>query len=310
MKLLILSRHADEYRSLIDQAGLGLSIIIAADVNEARRTAADAAIVLAEPAPGVQAIRELSSIRWLQCTWAGIEPFLASDVRRDYTLTNVRGVFGPQMSEYVFAYLLAYERRIFERRAAQQERRWDHSAPGALQGKTIGLLGVGTIGAALAGTAKHFGMRVKGYTRRSEASADVDAWYHGAQLAAFAEDVDYLVSILPNTPATRHVVNADLLRALPRRAVLVNPGRGSAVDERVLVAALRDGTIAAAILDVFETEPLPDDHPFWSMPNVFVTGHTAAVSRPVDIAPLFIDNCRRFLRGEPLKHVVDFELGY
>ena len=119
-------------------------------------------------------------MRWIQSTWAGVEPLLDPALRRDYVLTNARGVFGPQMSEYVFAYLLAHERKIFEKQASQQAGRWDPNRRRDCAARQIGLLGVGTIGAALAATAKHFGMRVKGYTRASEDSADVDQYFHGA----------------------------------------------------------------------------------------------------------------------------------
>ena len=145
----------------------------------------------------------------MQSTWAGVEPLLDPALRRDYILTNARGVFGPQMSEYVFAYLLAHERKIFEKQASQAAGRWDPAPPARLRGKQLGLLGVGTIGAALARTAKHFGMRVKGYTRASEDSADVDEYFHGSLAAcgaAFASDLDYLVSVMPDTAATRHLV--------------------------------------------------------------------------------------------------------
>jgi phosphoglycerate dehydrogenase-like enzyme len=115
---------------------------------------------------------------------------------------------------------------------------------------------------------------------------------------------------MPDTSATRRLVDDRLLRALPTRAIFVNPGRGGVVDESALASALQDGRLAGAILDVFETEPLPADHVFWRMPNVRITAHTAALSAPPDIAPIFIDNYRRLLRGERLLHRVDFERGY
>jgi phosphoglycerate dehydrogenase-like enzyme len=239
-----------------------------------------------------------------------VEPLLDPSLRRDYTLTNARGVFGGLMSEYVFAYLLARERLIFEKRAAQQEGRWDPTPPGTLRGKVMGLLGVGSIGAALARTAKHFGMRVAGYTRASEDCADVDAYFHGADAAAFAADLDYLVCVMPNTPATRHLIDAAFLAALPPRAVFVNPGRGTVVDEAALADALASGRLAGAVLDVFQKEPLPPDHIFWRTPNLIITSHSAALSVPSDIAPVFIENCRRWMAGEPLRYVVDFERGY
>ena len=127
---------------------------------------------------------------------------------------------------------------------------------------------------------------------------------------AFAAGLDYLVTVIPNTPRTRRLVDAALLAALPSRAVFVNPGRGTVVDERALADALRRGSLAGAVLDVFEQEPLPSDHVFWTLPNVLITSHTAALSMPADIAPIFIDNYRRFLGGQPLRYQVDFDAGY
>ena len=306
--LLILSRHADAYRALIEAAALPRLDIASSTTASDLPQAAD--IVLGEPSLIRDALTRLPALRWVQATWAGVEPLLDPSLRRDYILTNARGVFGGLMSEYVFGYLLARERLMFEKHAAQREGRWDPTPPGTLHGKQIGLLGVGSIGAALARTAKHFGMRVKGYTRSSEGCADVDAYYHGDDRAAFAADLDYLVSVMPNTAATRHLVDAALLAALPARAVFINPGRGTSVDEAALAAALESGRLAGAVLDVFQQEPLPPDHVFWHTPNVLITSHTAALSVPADIAPVFVENYRRWIAGEPLQYVVDFERGY
>lgn len=312
--LLILSRFARDYHSLVESAHLSdLAITSTIDPADATAAANSFDVALGEPALLRQVMPVLTAVRWVQSTWAGVEPLLDPALRRDYVLTNARGVFGAQMSEYVFAYLLARERKIFDKQASQAAGRWDPAPPSRLRGKQLGLLGVGTIGAALARTAKHFGMRVKGYTRASQDSADVDEYFHGpiAEVgAAFASDLDYIVNVMPGTAATRHLVDAALLGALPPRAVFVNPGRGGVVDEAALAAALTDGRLAGAVLDVFEAEPLPADHVFWRMPNVIVTSHTAALSAPAEIAPIFIDNYRRLLRGEPLHYRVDFELGY
>ena len=312
--LLILSRHADAYHRLVAAAGLPhLTIASTTDPTDALARARDADLAFGEPALLRQAIPEMPRLQWVQSTWAGVEPLLDPALRRDYTLTNARGVFGGLMSEYVFAYMLARERRLFEKHASQSAGRWDPAPPGALRGKQIGLLGVGTIGAALARTAKHFGMRVNGYTRASEDSADVDAWFHGSiadHRDAFAADLDYLVSIMPATKDTHHIVDAALLRALPPRAVFINPGRGGVVDEPALAAALTDGRLGGAVLDVFQEEPLPAGHVFWRTPNLLITSHTAALSFPEDIAPVFIENYQRLLRGEPLRYQVDFERGY
>jgi phosphoglycerate dehydrogenase-like enzyme len=308
-KLLILSRHAPDYHRLIEAARLP-GIEITAVTDPPALPSAEFDVALGEPSLIRQVLTRLPALRWVQATWAGVEPLLDPSLRRDYVLTNARGVFGARMSEYVFGYMLAHERRMFEKYAAQQEGRWDPAHPGTLRGKQIGLLGVGTIGAALASTAKHFGMRVKGFTRASEESADVDAYFHGDDRLAFAEDLDYLVAIVPDTSGTRNLVDAPLLAALPPRAVFINPGRGSVVDEAALAEALRQERLAAAVLDVFVEEPLPAGHAFWHTPNTIITSHTAALSVPADIAPVFIENYPRFVAGETLRHRVDFEAGY
>jgi phosphoglycerate dehydrogenase-like enzyme len=310
-KLMILSKHGDEYRRLVEEARLPeLQLVVSSDAQEAISLGADCEIAFGEPTLIRDALPALKDLRWVQATWAGVEPLLNPSLRRDYILTNARGVFGGLMSEYVFSYLLAHERRIFERYQAQKDRRWDGSVTGTLRGKTIGLLGVGSIGAHLAGTAKHFGMTIRGYTRASEACPDVDAYFHGADLLAFAKGLDYLVSVLPNTAETRHIVDVDLLSALPAHAIFVNVGRGSAVHESALVQALEKVKIAGAVLDVFEQEPLPEAHPFWSTPNLWITFHTSAPSFPADITRLFVENYHRFMNGQELIYQVDFARGY
>jgi phosphoglycerate dehydrogenase-like enzyme len=309
--LLILSRRARDYERLVASAGLlDLDITAASDPADVAPRAADFEVALGEPSLLRHLLPTLTSLRWIQATWAGVEPLLDPALRRDYILTNARGVFGGLMSEYVFAYLLAHERHLLDKYRAQLERKWDPTPHGTLRGKQIGLLGVGTIGAALARTAKHFGMRVKGYTRESEASPDVDAWFHGDRLRDFAADLDYVVAVMPATARTRRLVDADFLRALPPRAVFVNPGRGGVVDEPALAEALEQGGLAGAVLDVFQQEPLPPEHVFWRTKHLLITSHTAALSIPEDIAPVFIDNYRRFVRGAPLQHQVDFEREY
>lgn len=301
-KLLILSRDADEYRALIEKARLP-DLEIVSDYTQA-------AIVLGEPKIIRDALPRLSRPEWIQAIYAGVEPLMDPTLRHDYLLTNARGVFGELMSEYVFGYLLFLEKRMLERIQAQQSREWKRTESGILRGKTIGLLGVGSIGAHLAGTAKHFGMNVKGFTRGSETSLQVDRYYHGSDLLQFAEGLDYLVSVLPRTTDTNKIVDQALLDALPRHAIFVNVGRGNAVDEPALAKALNEGRIAAAVLDVFEQEPLPRDHPFWNTPNLYMTYHTSAISYPEDITKVFIENYRLYREGKPLKHLVDFEKGY
>jgi len=317
-KLLILSHEPDEYLKLIQQANLpNLEIVTESTECE---------IILGEPRMLREKLTDLPNLKWMQSMYAGVESLMEPSLRRDYILTNARGVFGELMSEYVFGYLLAHEKKILERQQSQQAKKWDRFESGWLHGKTLGLLGVGSIGAHLAGTAKQFGMKVWGYTRGSETSKHVDRYFHPATtlesdsllsvreqapaLQSFAQGLDYLVVVLPRTEDTNQIVNADFLDALPSHAILINVGRGNAVDEPALIDALNNNKIAGAVLDVTAQEPLPGEHPFWTMPNLLLTFHTSAISYPEDITKLFIENYHLYIESKPLKYQVDFEKGY
>ena len=310
-KALVLTKLPGDYQALIEAAGLpDLAVVATADVADGLARGSDSDILLGDPARVIAALPHLPGLRWVQLTWAGVERMLDPALRRDYVLTNIRGVFGPLMSEYVFGYLLGHERKIVARLDAQRQGRWDATLPGTLQGKAIGLVGVGSIGAHLAATAKHFGMTVRGYTRTTADCPHVDRYFQGADKAAFASGLDYLVAVLPNTPGTRRIVDRAMLGALPAHAVVVNAGRGDTVDTGALIDALENKRLAAAVLDVFEEEPLPETHPLWHTPGLYITSHTAAPSFPADIVGVFVDNYRRYARGEALRYQVEFERGY
>ncbi len=301
--LIILTKDSQLYRKIIESAKLTGLIL-----EEKPSPACE--IVMGSPLMIRDALSELPNLKWAQSTWAGVEPLLDPSLRRNYILTNARGVFGQLMSEFVLAYLLAHERKLFELAEQQKTKEWKGFQAQSLRGKTIGLLGVGSIGAEVARTAKFFGMDVRGYTRASESSKHVDRYYHTGQLNDFANGLDYLVNILPNTKNTQKIVDAELLNALPSHALFINVGRGSVVDEAALLEALESERIAGAVLDVFEQEPLPREHSFWSAKNLKVTFHTSAPSLPEDIAKVFIANYRLYIKGKRLKYLVDFEKGY
>ena len=309
-ELLILSSRAAAYAQLIAAALPDLPLLATADVDQARSEGRPCPIVLADPGLLRHVLGDLPHLQWVQSTWAGVDALMQEGLRRDYLLTNVRDVFGPAIAEYVLGYALMHERQGFERFRAQQEHRWDATPPGTLHGKTLGILGVGSIGAHLAQALKPFGVVVLGYTMQSEGCAAVDRYFHGQELHAFAAACDYLVCTLPNTPQTRHLIDAPFLSAMRPHAVLINVGRGATVDEAALAAALEQRTIGGAVLDVFEQEPLPPHHALWRQPNVLITSHTAAVSFPEQIAPLFVENYRRRQSGLPLLHRVRFAAGY
>ena len=310
--LLILSARAPAYAQLVGEALPDLPLAATTGVDEARALGRNYPIVLGDPGLVRRVLDDLPALRWVQSTWAGVDALLQPGLRRDYVLTNVRGVFGPAIAEYVLGYALMHERLGFRRYRAQQARTWDPAPPGSLQGRTLGILGVGSIGAHLAAAVKPFGVRLLGYTLHSEDCPAVDRYYHGADLHVFAAACDYLVCTLPNTPQTYHLIDAALLAAMQPHAVLINVGRGATVDERALVAALESGSLGGAVLDVFEQEPLPPDHPLWRQENVIVTPHLAGhIEHHFDnVVELFAENLRRYRAGEPLLNLVERKLGY
>lgn len=310
-RLLILSRDTPDYFELMRQADLPrLQIFLAETLEAASAHAAKCNILLGEPGLIAELLPHAAKIDWVQSTWAGVNPLLAPGLRRDYLLTGVKGLFGAQMAEYVFCYLLMYERRALARYQSQQTHQWDRRAFGRLREKTLGLLGVGSIGAEIARVGKCFGMRTLGFTRAREDCRHIDAYFHGDRLPEFLAAADYVVCSLPETRATQGLLDEKMLACLQPHALFVNIGRGAVVDEQALIAALQAGRLAGAVLDVFQQEPLPPESPLWDLPNVYITSHTAAISAPQDVAPIFIENYRRFVAGKPLKYVIDFARGY
>ncbi len=310
-RLLILSRSADVYAELINELRLpGLVVAACRTAGEANRHADRYTIMLGEPARIAPVVEGARALTWVQSTYAGVEELLRPGARSDYVLTNVKGIFGPIMSEYVIGYLLALERHFFEVYRNQCDRTWRRLPYKSLRGRLLGICGLGSIGRHIARTAGHFGLRVWGYRRTAETVPEADRVFTGSEFAEFLAGPDYIVNTLPSTPATVGLFDDTAFRHMKNDAVLINIGRGDAVDETALMQALRRDTIGGAVLDVFAYEPLPEESPLWTLPNVIITPHNSGFSFPADIVEVFAGNYRRFVRGEPLLYRVDFERGY
>lgn len=309
--LLILSRDARRYAELIKQLDIAeLEFTACENTEEARKYIEQCNIMLGEPARIAPLLNTARQIQWVQSTFAGVEALLHHPCRSDYILTGVKEVFGLFISEYVFAYILALERHLFEVYTHQQHKRWHKIPYTSLQGKLIGICGLGSIGRHLARTAKHFGMSVWGYKRSYESFPDVDRVFTNADFQEFLAQPEYIVITLPHTPKTEHLFNAEAFRAMKSSAILINVGRGKVVLESALVQALQEYHIRGAVLDVFEEEPLSKESPLWTLSNVFITPHNSAYSFPKMIVNIFAENYRRFVVQEPLQYLVDFHKGY
>lgn len=262
-------------------------------------------------------LREAGKLRWIQTAGAGVEWLLVPEVvARELTITNASGVHAEPIAEHVFGLMLALARRLPQVLAQQRERRWD-GAPflqgvPTLAGSTLAILGIGAIGKHIAAVAAAFGMRVIG-TRRSAAPVPhVERVYRPEELPEVLEQAHFVVDALPLTAATRGVIGAPEFERMRRDAVLVNIGRGGTVRTDDLVAALREARIAGAGLDVTDPEPLPAEHPLWTLDNVIITPHFSG-GRPgymERVTEIFVENLRRYRAGEPLTNVVNLREGY
>ncbi len=262
------------------------------------------------------------NLRWFQQWGAGADWLMKRPevADKDFVLTNVSGIHAVPIGEHIFAFLLAFARRFPEATRDQLSATWsqrenqrERQPSFELAGKTMLLLGVGAIGARTAMLAQAFGMRVVGVRRNADKQLeDIAEMVPLDALKNVLPDADVVVLTLPLTPDTHHIIGEAELRALKNTALLVNIGRGGLIDEPALVRALEEGRLAGAGLDVFETEPLPEDSPLWRMENVIITPHTSGDTPHYDARALeiFLGNLRRYAKGEPLTHVVDKQLGY
>ncbi len=307
---MILAHDAQRLKAAVDRLGEGrIPCDAFTDSASALASLSDAEVVFGNPQMIAEIAPGLPRLNWVQSTWAGVTPLL-SVLNDTVALTGVKDVFGEQMREYVFAYLLNHNVRIAERQQAQLQQRWDPMASRRLTDKTLGILGAGSIGRSIACTGRAFGMQIRGCSRSGRKHAEFDQMYPVAALHEFLSGLDFLVCILPATAETDCLLDAAALSVLPENCVLLNVGRGNLIDTQALQDALRAGKLAAAVLDVFAHEPLQPDDPLWTTPNLIITPHIAAVSEPEMIAPLFVRNYDNYCAGRPLDFLVDKSRGY
>ena len=286
-----------------------------ADRDSEDREIADAAIVYGKPRDHALALA--TKLKWLQSPSAGVEHLAALNVfkKGSFFLTTAAGMH-ESCVQHAIALLLSFSRRVALHARSQDSLHWESRAklevPLVLEGQTLGILGLGAIGRRIAVIAKVLGMRTIGFNHSGSHVAEPDETYSIAKLDQHLSRFDALIMILPATPDTDNLLNADRIAKLPRHCIVVNVGRGNAIDEPALITALKEHCIAGAALDVFKQEPLPSDSEFYSLPNCVITPHIGG-NRPdydAQAFAVFLDNLKRFTAGEPLKNVVERGRGY
>ena len=303
--------EVDRYIASIHNKGF-TSVQGATTLAEAERYLPSTEVILGWEFPTELLSKPIAaSVRWFQAMGAGVNDLiLDKSIPESLTLTRIVDQFGTSISEYVFSFLLDIVKDGQRMRQAQRNKSWDPFISDTLKGKTIGVAGLGSIGADIVRKARAFDMNVSGLSFSGKQAALVDTHYDSDQWMEFVKDLDYLVLILPLTDSTHHVVNKDILFGMKPDACLINVGRGALIDEKDLTTVLQSGHLKAAVLDVFEKEPLSKDHIFWSMPNVFVTPHLSGPSTVEDISHFFTENLKRYINEVPLHGLVDRNRGY
>jgi phosphoglycerate dehydrogenase-like enzyme len=260
------------------------------------------------------------NVRWIQATSAGIGQF----VKRmgyhwrmpDTVFTTASGVHAEPLAEFCVMAMLMFNKGLLRMVRDQERKYWERYAGTDLVGRTLVVIGVGTVGRKVARMGKAFGMTVVAVKRHPEgidpASLNLNELHSPTELLGVLPRAEYLVLIVPHTPETERMIGARELATLPPGAIVINVARGAVLDEAALVESLRSGHLGGAALDVFAEEPLPEDSPLWEMPNVLVSPHSGSTSDRENgrLTNLFCENLRHYLNGEPLLNVLDTEKLY
>lgn len=312
---LLWTNEADVYRQALEHAGLGHRVELHAlrlDEQPGAAQLEQVDLMLAWPVPQGM-LERMPKLRWIQTLSAGVEGWLTRpDLRADIALTCARGIHRVQMPENILAALFHLTKHFATFVINQREQRWSRRMHEPLAGKTLGILGLGTIGQELARKAAALELRVIGVKRTPQPLAHVERVYAPEATDEVLAQSDFVLLLMPLTADTDGFINARRLTAMKASAYLLNFARGGLIVDDDLIAAVRNKTIAGAVLDVFRTEPLPAAHPFWRTEGILVLPHVGGghPRRDEIAAGLFVDNLRRFLAGEPLTMLVDRARGY
>lgn len=267
-------------------------------------------VIVTAPSGLVQDYTPYRNARLVQNLWAGVEKLVANQTLTQPLCRMVDPAMTESMVEYVVGHVLRYHLGL-DRHVLSQDGTWRHEAvPPLARNRRVTVLGLGELGAAAARALAALNFPVTGWSRTEKDIAGITCLAGPDGLITALECADILVTLVPNTPETENLLNADRLALMPEGAAIVNPGRGTLIDDDALLAALDAGRIGHATLDVFRVEPLPADHRYWARPRVTVTPHIAAATHPDTASEVVVENIRRLVAEEPFLHRVDRARGY
>jgi phosphoglycerate dehydrogenase-like enzyme len=300
-KVLIIDIHAETYSARLHTEFPELQFALVHSAAEARGDLSDIdALICFGIAIEDSILRRATHLKWIQSLATGIDHFLrCPSLRPDVLITSGRGIHGPAMREQVVYLMMGVSRDVAHQVEDKKARVWQRRLWSTLDGKTAVIVGVGVVGVAIGEALKALGMTVIGVTRTPRPVAGFDEMISTDRLVEAARRADYLINVLPADAPNLGIFSAEVIAAMKPTAYFINGGRGQTVDEAALLAALQEGRIAGAGLDVFQKSPLPQDNPFWNLPNVFITPNVGGyiVEYEEQIMPIVVDNMRLFLAG-------------
>jgi len=292
------------YEPLLTKGLSGMDVIIATDLPPERVD-----YVVYAPNGGLKDFTPYTRLKAVLSLWAGVEKIAGNETLTVPLARMVDHGLTQGMTEWVVGHVLRYHLGM-DRHITVQDGIWAPDPPPLASQRTVCVLGLGALGQAAAGALSSLGFNVIGWSRTAKTIPGVNSLDGPDGLRRALAQADIVVLLLPDTPATENTLNAETLALLPKGARIINPGRGGLIDDDALLQALDTGQIAHATLDVFRTEPLPPQHPYWTHPHVQATPHIASETRPETAAQVICDNIRRNESGQPLLHLVDRDLGY
>ena len=314
-KVLVLMPVEARHREKLEATGTGCDFIYSSPDKVTREQVQSANVILGQPK--AEMIGASENLEWLQLESAGTDAYIVPGILSAKTvLTNATGAYSKAVSEHAFALTLMLMKKLYLYRDEQKKSFWsDHGTVSSLSDSTVAVVGLGDIGQAYARLVKAMGATVIGVKRRATNKPEyVDELVMTQDLDTVLPRADVIMSVLPNTAATRYIYTSESFDKMKDSALFINCGRGNAVSSEVLYQALSEHKIAAAAMDVAEVEPLPADSPLWGLDNLVITPHISGgfhlpwtFERIVDIAA---ENLKAFLEGRELRNVVDFATGY
>jgi phosphoglycerate dehydrogenase-like enzyme len=319
ISVIVLGDKAEPTLRKLDEIGPGVKVTIAKTADELGGALADARVLFNWSGSRDEIKRVLATapkLEWIHARYAGLDGLLFPElIEHPVPLTNGTGTFSQSLGEFVMAGALYWAKDLPRMLRAKAERRWEVFNVLELSTQTMGIVGHGDIGRAVARRAKAFGMRVLALRRDPAPRAGdehVDRVYATKDIHEMLPECDYVVVAAPLTPATKHLMSTAEFNAMKPEAIIMNVGRGPVIDEAAMVEALRSKRIRGAALDVFEVEPLPKESALWDLDNVLISAHTADHTKDWlnDAATFFLDQFARWKKGEALENVVDKRAGY